>query len=116
MNDELTSWKLPDNEFTATEKVTLRRLLSHSGGVNVHGYSGYEVDQPLPSVVQILDGVKPANSPPGACRSSARFGVQLLRRRHDYHAIDDDGGYGQKLPGPDEGPRSQPYRDVSQHI
>jgi CubicO group peptidase (beta-lactamase class C family) len=64
VNDELVSWKLPDNEFTTEQKVTLRRILSHSGGVNVHGFSGYEVDHPVPSVVQILDGVKPANSPP----------------------------------------------------
>jgi len=30
INHELTSWKLPDNEFTATKKVTLRNLLSHT--------------------------------------------------------------------------------------
>ena len=64
VNDELTSWKLPENEFTADQKVTLRRILSHSGGIGVHGFSGYELNQPVPSVVQILDGVKPANSPP----------------------------------------------------
>ncbi|WP_353068310.1 serine hydrolase domain-containing protein [Tunturibacter empetritectus] len=64
VNDELTSWKLPDNEFTANQKVTLRMLLSHSGGVSVHGFGGYEVNRPLPSVAQILDGAKPANSAP----------------------------------------------------
>jgi len=64
VNDELSSWKLPENEFTTNQKVTLRRLLSHSAGVDVHGFSGYELSQPLPSVVQILDGAKPANSPP----------------------------------------------------
>lgn len=64
VNDELTSWKLPENEFTAEQKVTLRRILSHSGGVTVHGFGGYELSQPVPSVVQILDGAKPANSPP----------------------------------------------------
>jgi CubicO group peptidase (beta-lactamase class C family) len=64
VNNELRSWQVPENEFTASQKVTLRRLLSHSGGVSVHGYSGYEVGQPLPTVVQILDGLKPANSPP----------------------------------------------------
>jgi CubicO group peptidase (beta-lactamase class C family) len=64
VNDELTSWKLPENEFTADQKVTLRRILSHNGGVSVHGFAGYELTQPVPSVVQILDGAKPANSPP----------------------------------------------------
>jgi CubicO group peptidase (beta-lactamase class C family) len=64
VNDELISWKLPENEFTKDQKVTLRRILSHSAGTNVHGFSGYEVTQPIPSVVQILGGAKPANSPP----------------------------------------------------
>ncbi|WP_198175044.1 serine hydrolase domain-containing protein [Spirosoma arboris] len=64
VNDQLTSWKLPDNEFTISQKVTLRRILSHSSGVSVHGFGGYERTQPVPSVTQILDGTKPANSPP----------------------------------------------------
>ena len=30
INNKLTSWKLPDNQFTAKKKVTLRNLLSHT--------------------------------------------------------------------------------------
>jgi len=63
VNDELRSWKLPENEFTVEQKVTLRRILSHSAGTTVHGYSGYNPGDPLPTTVQILDGAKPANSP-----------------------------------------------------
>ncbi len=63
VNDELRSWKLPENEFTVEQKVTLRRILSHSAGTTVHGYSGYNAGDPLPTTVQILDGAKPANSP-----------------------------------------------------
>ena len=33
VNDDLISWRVPESELTATEKVTLRRLLSHSGGI-----------------------------------------------------------------------------------
>lgn len=33
VNEVLVSWQVPENEFTAKEKVTLRRLLSHSGGI-----------------------------------------------------------------------------------
>jgi CubicO group peptidase (beta-lactamase class C family) len=62
VNDELRSWKLPENEFTVDQKVTLRRILSHSAGTTVHGYSGYTPGDPLPTTVQILDGAKPANS------------------------------------------------------
>jgi CubicO group peptidase (beta-lactamase class C family) len=35
VNLKLVSWKVPDNEFTKTEKVTLRRLLSHTAGRTV---------------------------------------------------------------------------------
>jgi CubicO group peptidase (beta-lactamase class C family) len=64
VNDKLKSWKVPDNEFTQTEKVTLRRLMSHTGGLTVHGFPGYDVDAPLPTVVQVLNGEKPANTAP----------------------------------------------------
>jgi CubicO group peptidase (beta-lactamase class C family) len=63
VNDELRSWKVPENEFTVDQKVTLRRILSHSAGTTVHGYSGYTPGDPLPTTVQILDGAEPAKSP-----------------------------------------------------
>ena len=64
VNRYLTSWKVPDNKFTAMEKVTLRRIVSHSAGLTVHGFPGYATTDPLPTVVQVLDGAKPANTPP----------------------------------------------------
>lgn len=64
VNHKLRSWKVPDNEFTRDEKVTLRRIMSHAAGLTVHGFPGYAVDQPRPTLVQILNGVKPANTPP----------------------------------------------------
>ena len=64
VNTDLKSWKLPDNQFTAKEKVTLRRIVSHSAGLTVHGFPGYKSTDPLPSVVQVLAGEKPANTPP----------------------------------------------------
>jgi len=64
VNIKLRSWKVPDNEFTKTQKVTLRRLLSHTAGVTVHGFRGYAANEPVPALLQVLDGVKPANSPP----------------------------------------------------
>ncbi len=63
VNAYLKTWKLPENEFTKTEKVTLRRLASHTAGTTVHGFEGYEVDTPLPTIAQILNGMPPANSP-----------------------------------------------------
>jgi CubicO group peptidase (beta-lactamase class C family) len=64
VNIKLRSWKVPDNEFTAEQKVTLRRILSHSAGLTVHGFPGYESGEQKPSIVQILNGEKPANSAP----------------------------------------------------
>ncbi len=64
INDKLVSWKVPDNELTKEQKVTLRRLLSHTAGLTVHGFPGYAVNEPRPTVPQILDGQKPANTEP----------------------------------------------------
>ncbi|MDQ6829010.1 MAG: beta-lactamase family protein [Gemmatimonadota bacterium] len=62
INSELHSWKVPSNEFTKSKPVTLRAILTHSGGLTVHGFPGYDVDAPVPTVVQVLDGTKPANT------------------------------------------------------
>jgi CubicO group peptidase (beta-lactamase class C family) len=64
VNAKLISWRVPENQFTAHEKVTLRRILSHNAGLTVHGFPGYEARAPIPTVPQILDGVKPANTAP----------------------------------------------------
>jgi CubicO group peptidase (beta-lactamase class C family) len=64
INKVLVSWKVPENEFTKTEKVTLRRITSHSAGVTVHGFRGYAAGEPIPTLIQILNGEPPDNSAP----------------------------------------------------
>lgn len=64
VNLKLKSWQVPDNEFTKEQKVTLRRILSHSAGLTVHGFPGYEVGTPIPTLVQIFNGEPPANTAP----------------------------------------------------
>jgi len=64
VNEQLTSWRVPENSLTREEKVTLRRLLSHSAGLTVSGFRGYAPDEPPPTILQILDGMEPANSEP----------------------------------------------------
>lgn len=64
VNQRLVSWKVPDNEFTRDKKVTLRGLLTHSAGLNVSGFDGYASGEKLPTLLQVLDGEKPANSAP----------------------------------------------------
>ncbi|MDD5261335.1 MAG: serine hydrolase [Methylacidiphilales bacterium] len=63
VNTQLCTWKVPENGFTKEKPVTLRCILSHSAGLTVHGFPGYAVDSIVPSLVQVLDGAKPANSP-----------------------------------------------------
>jgi CubicO group peptidase (beta-lactamase class C family) len=62
VNSSLKSWQLPTNEFNTDTKVTLRHLLSHTGGLTVHGFGGYAVGVDVPTTVQVLDGSGPANS------------------------------------------------------
>jgi CubicO group peptidase (beta-lactamase class C family) len=64
VNKKLVTWKVPENEFTKEQKVTLRRILSHSAGLTNHAAGNYTSGAPLPTLLQILDGVKPANTPP----------------------------------------------------
>jgi CubicO group peptidase (beta-lactamase class C family) len=63
INNKLTSWKLADNEFTAKQKVTLAHLLSHTGGLTVHGFPGYAIGEKLPTLPEVLNGATPANTP-----------------------------------------------------
>src|SRR4030095_10378344 len=64
INNKLTSWKLPENEFTAKRKVTLANLLSHTGGLTVHGFPGYAVGEKIPTLPEVLSGAPPANTAP----------------------------------------------------
>lgn len=51
----LTRWQLPPSEFDASE-VTLRRLLSHTAGLSLHGYPGFVEGSELPSLEASLAG------------------------------------------------------------
>lgn len=63
VNIKLTSWKIPANENTKNRKVTLRGLLTHSAGMTVSGFPGYTTDAQIPTLIQILEGRPPANTP-----------------------------------------------------
>jgi CubicO group peptidase (beta-lactamase class C family) len=63
VNRYLKTWKVPENDFTAKTKVTLRELLTHTAGMTVHGFPGYASDEKLPTETQVLNGEKPANTP-----------------------------------------------------
>jgi CubicO group peptidase (beta-lactamase class C family) len=61
VNRRLKSWQIP-RTGDWQPVITLRQLVSHSAGLTVHGFPGYEYGEELPTTVQILDGVPPATN------------------------------------------------------
>jgi CubicO group peptidase (beta-lactamase class C family) len=64
VNTYLTSWKLPASTAAPGAIVTLRELLTHTGGITVHGFPGYAAGAPVPTLIQVLNGEPPANTAP----------------------------------------------------
>jgi CubicO group peptidase (beta-lactamase class C family) len=64
INKYLVTWKFPYDEKSNNKIITLTNLLSHTGGLTVSGFPGYAKGEVLPSIIQILDGQKPANTAP----------------------------------------------------
>ena len=84
VNEMLRSWALPG---AGAQSVTPRLLLSHRGGTTVPGFPGYAVGVPLPTLLQILDGTPPANTPavqvawpPGEAFRYSGGGTMVLQR------------------------------------
>ncbi len=63
INAQLVSWKLRDTTVAEGEKVTARHLLSHSGGLNVHGFPGYALTEKMPTAIDVLNGAPGTNTP-----------------------------------------------------
>jgi CubicO group peptidase (beta-lactamase class C family) len=63
INIYLRSWKFPYDSLSKNKKITVANLLSHTAGLTVHGFGGYEKTDTIPTIEQVLDGKKPANSP-----------------------------------------------------
>lgn len=60
VNLRLLTWKVP----ATARPVTLRALLSHTAGMPEFDLPGYGVNEPLPTLLQVLHGEKPAINPP----------------------------------------------------
>lgn len=63
VNALLKSWKVPNNEFTVREKVTLRRLLTHRAGLPTTNFDRDETMR-YPTLVDVLKGERPALNKP----------------------------------------------------
>jgi len=64
INEILKSWKFPYDSVSKNKKITVANLISHTAGLGIHGFIGYKQQDTLPTIYEILDGKKPANSPP----------------------------------------------------
>jgi CubicO group peptidase (beta-lactamase class C family) len=66
VDDRLTSWHIPKNSYMNSSGVTIKHLLSHTGGVaNSFYYTpGYTEADRLPTIVESLNGAKPAQNNP----------------------------------------------------
>ena len=56
VNIYLKEWNIPESDFTQEEKVTLKRLLTHTAGMTVHGFPGYQQTDTFPSINEVLNG------------------------------------------------------------
>lgn len=63
VNRYLVSWKVPANE-TWQPRITLRQLLGHTAGLTQNWYRGFRRGESLPTLLQVLEGQPPANTPP----------------------------------------------------
>jgi hypothetical protein len=63
INTALIAWKVPNSPAANGKVVTLRELLTHTAGLTVHGFPGYAANEPVPTLIQVLDGQRPANTP-----------------------------------------------------
>lgn len=55
VNTYLRRWKIPKSQFDAN-KVTISNLLSHTSGLSLSGYDGWEAPMVLPNIVDSLNG------------------------------------------------------------
>ena len=62
VNSLLRSWKIPKCKFTSVNPVHIEHLLNHSSGLTVEGFLGYEKEDKLPSLQNILRGDGTTNS------------------------------------------------------
>jgi len=63
VNEQLISWKIPENEFTKQNTVTPFLLMNHSGGTMYSPSFSY-LPENFPTILQVLKGESPAQFKP----------------------------------------------------
>jgi len=59
-----TSSGIPLNILHYDQPITLRQILTHTAGLTVSGFGGYDTSASIPSIIEIIQGKPPANNPP----------------------------------------------------
>jgi CubicO group peptidase (beta-lactamase class C family) len=54
INNYLEAWKVPDNEYTVNQKVTIRRILSHTAGLPTYPLPSYDSRKNAPSINDLI--------------------------------------------------------------
>ncbi len=62
INYYLRSWKVPPNG-SWQPRVTVRHLLGHTAGLTQNWFRGFRHGEPVPTLLQVLEGQAPANTP-----------------------------------------------------
>lgn len=85
LNVYLKSWQIPESEYTKNEKVTLRRVLTHTAGLPTTNFN-YDDSLGYPTLLQVLKGELPAlNKPaipdtiPGSIWQYSNVGYDLVQ-------------------------------------
>jgi CubicO group peptidase (beta-lactamase class C family) len=58
------SWKFSYDSISHGKKITPIQLIGHTSGLSIRGFDGYDRGDTIPTIVEIIEGKKPANSPP----------------------------------------------------
>jgi len=64
INTYLTSWQLTRQPGITDARVSLRMLLSHTAGLDVHGFPDFQPGEAMPNLLQTLAGTPPAKVGP----------------------------------------------------
>ncbi len=87
VNQYLKTWKIPTNDFTQKNRITLRHLLTHTSGINRPDSMFGVEDSKIPTIEQVLNGVSPAindavevNSLPGKEHNYSNFGYIIIQK------------------------------------
>jgi CubicO group peptidase (beta-lactamase class C family) len=76
INNYFKTFKFTSDSLTHYKKITIANLLSHTAGLTVHGFAGYEVGDSIPTILQVLHGQRPANSEPVKSQFPPGFKVE----------------------------------------